>query len=145
MLFQPMKNTPLRALTLAFTLTTAAFLGTGCGGGAAKVDIASAVQRLKGTDKDAKINALVELQLAKEAAFPALDTLIETLQDPDPNVQGNAVVAIGEIGPKAIKAVPALKKVMDSSQRENVTSAINAIRAIDPKALPKDATVPNVQ
>lgn len=140
-----MKKTSFQALAIALTLATSAYVGTGCGGGEGKVDVQAQVQQLKGTDKDAKITALVELSKAKEGALPALDALVAALQDPDADVRDNAAATIGEIGPKASKAIPALKKLMESSERNSVAAAMNAIRAIDPKALPSEFKLPNVQ
>jgi HEAT repeat protein len=95
------------------------------------------VTALKGTEKDAKINACVELAAAKEKAAPAVPALMGCLTDRDPEVRRLAAYALGEIGPPAAKALPALKQLLGDEDRAVMMQAANSCRAIDPKSIPK--------
>ena len=59
---------------------------------------------------------------------PAVDPLIETLQDEDWKVRGAAAWALGNIGDK--KALPELEKLLDDESgfvKQGAQSAINSI------------------
>jgi HEAT repeat protein len=130
---------------LRFFFGLALILGLGMATGCSKegptynksVDVAKQVELLKGGDAEKKAEALTALAEGGPYSVDAVPTLIETLNDPDPNVVSMAAYALGEIGPKASAAVPALKEAYDKSTRMEVTPAIvNALRAIDPSQAP---------
>ncbi len=114
---------------------------SGCnkGGGGAKVDVSAQVQILKGSDKDAKVDACVKLGEAGESAGDAVPALIELLADKgdDGLVRRMAAYALGQIGPKAKAAVPVLKTLLGDPVREVVTQTLVSLRAIDPSSVPK--------
>jgi HEAT repeat protein len=70
--------------------------------------------------------------------------LIPLLKDADPLVRRLAAYALGQIGPKAKAAIPALKELLNDTERDVVTATINAIRAIDETAAGNIAAPPNV-
>jgi HEAT repeat protein len=109
----------------------------------ANVDVNAAITQLKSPDVNTRVKAATDLAAAGPKAEPAIPALIEALKDSDPLVVRLSAYALGEIGPAAKEAIPALKAVMESGSREMFTSTMNAIRAIDPNALPA-GTVPNV-
>lgn len=111
-------------LMLCFSLTS------GCES-KPKVNVTGQIAALDGT-AEAKQEALSQLAAAGPAALPALNKLIDLLKDPDPVVRRLTAYALGEIGPAAKSAVPAMKAAMDNADREFATGLVNAIRAVDP-------------
>jgi len=107
------------------------------------VDVNAMIQQLQDSDAQVRVQACVTLSEAGPHAEAAVPALTEALKDPDPLVKRLAAYALGNIGPKAAPAIPELKNLLGASEQELLTSAINAIRAIDPTALP-DAFVPNI-
>ncbi|MCI0539843.1 MAG: HEAT repeat domain-containing protein, partial [Verrucomicrobiales bacterium] len=79
-----------------------------------------------------------------EAAAVAVPNLIPLLKDTDPLVRRLAAYALGQIGPKAKEAIPALKEALNDTERDVVTASINAIRAIDATAADGLVSPPNV-
>jgi HEAT repeat protein len=72
-------------------------------------------------------------------AAPAVPALIEALRDPAASVRFPVTIALREIGPAAKAAIPALKKVAEDDINDEVAaSAKQAIRHIEPSALPKE-------
>ena len=70
------------------------------------------------------------------AAKPAVPALIEALDDPDAAVRFPVTVALGEIGPDAVAAVPRLKQMMFEEINDEIAAAARrAIRHIQPSAL----------
>jgi HEAT repeat protein len=134
-----------RWTSFALATVTTALLLVGCeqqGGMEQKadknIDVNAAIVGLKSGDKEKMISACTELGQAREYAAPAVDDLIAALKNDDPLVRRLAAYALGQIGPKAIKAVPALKQTMESDSDITVMPAcVNALRAIDPKSAPK--------
>ena len=124
-----MKPTFIRIVFFVLLSFSSALL-TGCGESKPKVDVAAQIRALDG-NTEAKQEALTQLGTQGKGALPALDKLIELLKDPDPIVRRLSAYAIGEIGPDAKKAVPALKAAMDNADREFGTSLVNALRAVD--------------
>jgi len=100
---------------------------------AKKVNVAAMTDALKSPDKDARINACVELAKAGPRAAPATQSLIPVLKDADPVVRRLAAYALGEIGPEAKAALPALKETLNDSEREVIMQVVNSLRSIDPK------------
>jgi HEAT repeat protein len=122
----------LLALNLA-----AAGLFTGCKDKQPSVDVSAQVQALKGTDTDARVNALTELAKAGPDAAPAVPDLIPVLKDNDALVRRLAAYTLGQIGPKASAALPAIREALNDSDPEVVKNAVIAVRFIDPTA-PKE-------
>ena len=60
----------------------------------------------------------------------AVDPLTELLQHADPWVRINAVFALGEIGPKARKAMPEIVKLLEDSHQQVVRQSLDAIASI---------------
>jgi HEAT repeat protein len=114
-------------------------LMVGCSGGDgnsdAKVDVTAQIQELSKPDKDARMNASIELAKAGPKAAPAIDVLIPLLKDPESEVRRLAAYALGEIGPKAASAVPPLKELLKDSEMTVVQQAVNSLRNIDPKSV----------
>jgi HEAT repeat protein len=101
--------------------------------------IKSLIADLKATAPQTRNAAAYQLAHMGPKAAPAVPALIEALQDPSPTVRFPVTVALREIGPAAKAAIPALKKVMDDDISDEVAaSAKQAIKAIDPTAVPKD-------
>ena len=134
-------------------LTSACLLGAiltaplsgGCGGESTnypKVDVAAKLQQLKGSTEE-KSTALTELATAGPNAAPAIDELIPLLKHEDYVIRQLAAYALGQIGPQAKRAVPALKQALNDQQMSVLTSVQNALVAIDPSSAPKQA-IPNV-
>ena len=112
---------------------------------AANVDVSAQIEQLKSPDTNARVEAATTLASAGPNAAPALPALIEALKnDSDPLVRRLAAYALGQIGPDAKEAIPALTAALQSGDREMITSVINAIRAIDPSAMP-EGNISNIQ
>src|SRR6476646_9992793 len=92
---------------LTLSLATAALL-FGCKAKEQKVDVAALVQNLKSADTDIRVNALTELAKGGPASAPAVSELIPLIKDKDPLVRRLAVYALGQIGPRAAAALPAI-------------------------------------
>lgn len=126
----------LLALTCtALTLFIPACKKGGAGAGGGTADLQAQLDTLKSTDRDARINALVEIAIHKEAAASAVPTLIEQLKDPDPEIRRMTAYALMEIGPAAKEALPHLEQLMQDPDRNVVLQVINTVRAIQPGAM----------
>lgn len=111
-------------------------LVTGCGGEKSpKVDLNAQFAALAG-DADAKVTALAEISKLGPDAAAAVDKIIPLLKDEDAVVRRTAAFALGTIGPAAKAAVPELKGIHLSGDRDQMTAVINALRAIDPASVP---------
>jgi HEAT repeat protein len=92
------------------------------------------------SDDDPVVRGLAALGLraAGAAALPVLDPLIARLADPDPNVRLMSANAIGALGPKAGRAVPALTEACRASGEHVhvLRSAASALGDIGPAAAP---------
>jgi HEAT repeat protein len=116
-----------------------------CGPKQASVNVSAYMDALKGTDNDAKANALGEIAKAGPGAAAAVPQLIELLKDPDPLIRRLSAYALFEIGPPAAKpAVPELRKLLQDGNREVITQALNSLRKIDPTGPEAKMAVPNV-
>ncbi len=71
---------------------------------------------------------------------PAVPTLVDGLKDEDPEVRIDCASALGEIGPAALEAVPALKNALNDDVGDVVGAVSIAFRKIDPDAA-RDAGV----
>lgn len=60
----------------------------------------------------------------------AIDPLVELLDNTDPWVRINAVFALGEIGPKAARAMPAIAKLLSDPHQQVVRQTLDAIASI---------------
>lgn len=121
-----------------------ALLSPGCGGSkdTPTIDVGAKIQQLKGSTEE-QSTALTELAAAGAQAEPAIDQLIPLLKHEDHEIRQLAAYALGQIGPAAKRAVPALKAALNDQQMSVLTSVQNALVAIDPSSAPKQA-VPNV-
>ena len=119
------------------------FFFLGCSKPADKVDVSAQTTALKSADRDARVNACIELAKAGPKAAPAVSALIPVLKDPDAEVRRLAAYALMEIGEAAKAAAPTVKEMLNDPDQLAVRQAINTLRAIDPTA--KDLPgVPNV-
>jgi HEAT repeat protein len=81
-----------------------------------------------------RIYAAQQLASAKAKAAPAVPLLLEALQTAgEPQLQGAAAYALGQVGPAAESAVPALLGLLDHDQYEVADAASTALRLIVPK------------
>ena len=97
-----------------------------------KVDVPAMIVVLKSQEKEARIDACVKLARAGSKAAAATEPLIPLLQDEDPVVRRLAAYALGEIGPEAKAALPALKEMARDADRDAVRQVINSLKKIDP-------------
>jgi HEAT repeat protein len=120
------------ALLIGLTLLT-----TGCGGEKVeKVDLSAQLAVLSADgDADNKIAALAEIAKLGNGASSAVDTILPLLKDPDPVMRRTAAFALGSIGPASKAAVPELKAMLQTDDRNQLSAAVNALRAIDPSAV----------
>jgi HEAT repeat protein len=100
---------------------------------AKKVDVSAMTATLKSDDKDARVNACIELAKAGPRSSPAVPALIPLLKDKDPEVRRLAAYALGQVGPQAKSALPALKELTADHDRGVVMQAVDSLRSIDPK------------
>ena len=68
------------------------------------------------------------VQMGPEAA-PALDELIAMLDHENPRAKSAALRAIGEIGPAASKAIPALKKLVEETGDQQARDTLRKVQA----------------
>jgi HEAT repeat protein len=134
----PMKS-PLRSFCCAVLTVFLASLASSCSKKEA-VNVSAQTARLKSPDKDARINACVELAKAGPNAVSAVPDLIPVLKDQDAEVRRLAAYALYEIGEGAKAAIPAVKELMSDRDPAVVQQALNTLRAIDPAA--KDLQAP---
>jgi HEAT repeat protein len=132
-------------LVLAMTAATLLFACSKSSTPSANVDVGAQTEQLKSPDVNLRVEAATALAAAGPSAAPAVPALIEALNnDSDPLVRRLSAYALGQIGPAAKEAIPSLTAAMQSGDREMVTSVINAIRAIDPTAMP-EGNISNIQ
>ncbi len=97
----------------------------------------TAMAALEGALEKPSIRTLVMELLAAggSKAKPAVDTLIKTLSDTDPEARGNAAVALASIGTDAAEAVPALAALLAEKEEVSVRyAAAYALGSIGPAA-----------
>ncbi len=97
-------------------------------------DAAVAIVQVAGEADDADFRQEVGFALAAigPAAAPAVDDLVELLDDPDSKVAHAACYALGKIGPAAKKAVPILKKNLHCDDQFLELSCAWALLKIQP-------------
>jgi len=105
----------------------------GCGEKRENVDVNAQLAGLAG-DADAKVAALAEISKAGPDAASAVSKIIPLLKDEDAVVRRTAAFALGAIGPAAKEAVPTLKEMMQTTDRDQLTAVANALRSIEPSA-----------
>ena len=130
-----MKN-PLRSALLVTLIAAVTGIMTSCAkedAEAKKVDVSAMTGALKSDDKDARVNACIELAKAGPRSAPAVPALIPLLKDKDPEVRRLAAYALGQVGPQAKSALPALKELSADRDRGVVMQAVDSLRSIDPK------------
>lgn len=128
--YYPLTMSRILHAFLVSTLMLSLSLTSGCEN-KPKVNVTAQIAALDG-NSEAKQEALSQLAAAGPAATPAIAKLIELLKDSDPVVRRLSAYALGEIGPAAKSAVPAMKAALDNADREFATGLVNAIRAVDP-------------
>ncbi len=123
----------------------ASLILTGCGGDsgpvsvAADVDVAALIEQLSSADTEARLSACVELSSGKENSAPALDALLEVLQnDKQADVREMAIYAIYEMGPKVAKpAMPTIKSQYAKERNLKVKNVLfNTWSLVEPDTAP---------
>ena len=130
-------KTPVQTI-LALTVFGLLVVTPGCSSkesDSKEVNVSKQINALKSADKNARIDAMVQLGSAGKKALPAMPVLIETVKDKDPEIRRLAAYALGEIGPRATPAIAPLKELLKDENREVVTQVVNSLRNIDPKAI----------
>ena len=130
----------LGALTLILALTTGGASAQNAAGGEEPVTggrpLSELIADLKAAAPATRNAAAYEIAGLGPAAKPAVPALIEALDDPDAAVRFPVTVALGEIGPEAVAAVPRLKQMMFEEINDEIAAAARrAIRHIQPSAL----------
>lgn len=116
--------------SLAGTVTAACLLLT-AQAASAQANVAALLGAAKTGAVPARVAAIDEIATHKEAAAPAVPTLVELLKDPSPDVRAHAAHALGEIGEAAKPAAPALALLLkdsDQTVRRQVIKAFIGIR-----------------
>jgi HEAT repeat protein len=117
----------------------AAFALANIGGPDATAALPILRKALKEDDDQGRRLAATALANIGQFALEAAGDLRDALGDPDREVRLSAALALGRMGPQASKALPALVKVLDPSQPEDVrkfaAEAIANIGPDDPQAL----------
>jgi len=141
-----MKSFP-RTVAILLVGMTAFTLLLGCSKSSTpsvNVDVSAQTEQLKSPDVNLRVDAANALASAGPKAAPAMPALIEALKDSDPLVRRLSAYALGQIGPAAKEAVQPLTTAMQQGDREMITTCMNAIRAIDPTAMP-EGNISNIQ
>ena len=130
----------LGALSLIIALTTGGASAQNAAGGKEPVSrgrpLSEWISDLKAAAPATRNAAAYEIASLGPAAKPAVPALIEALDDPDAAVRFPVTVALGEIGPDAVAAVPRLKQMMFEEINDEIAAAARrAIRHIQPSAL----------
>ena len=130
----------LGALNLILALTTGGASAQNAAGGEEPVTrgrpLSELIADLKAAAPATRNAAAYEIAGLGPAAKPAVPALIEALDDPDAAVRFAVTVALGEIGPEAVAAVPRLKQMMFEEINDEIAAAARrAIRHIQPSAL----------
>jgi antitoxin component YwqK of YwqJK toxin-antitoxin module len=107
------------------------------------IDVATLMDQLMSDDAENRLNALVELGDGRENAAPAIDLVVEVLQDDkEVKVREMAAYVLMMMGEKAGKpALPMLKEALEKERNPTVkTNIISAWSAIDPDSSPASST-----
>jgi hypothetical protein len=94
------------------------------------------VQLLRGTNSTIRMRAAANLRRSVTRPDLIVRELAVALTDPGPDVQSLASQCLGELGSNARPAVPALLRLMTSTNAPVASAASNAVLRIDPAALP---------
>ena len=70
----------------------------------------------------------------RSAVAPAVSALVEALQDSEDDVRLRVTMALGQIGPAAKEAIPALIALVKNANIEIRVAAMNALELIDSEA-----------
>jgi len=73
----------------------------------------------------------VEIEAMPGQHQHTVSSLVETLSDPQPDVRASAATALGQLGPDARAAVPALREALSDSRPLVRMLAEDALRRID--------------
>jgi HEAT repeat protein len=84
-----------------------------------------------------RIKAAVALCKIDEKTDPYVPVIVECLRDKSPAVRGAAISALGDLGPIAVSAVPALRDALDDPRTEHM--AREALRKITSRNGPAEA------
>lgn len=125
---------PLSQFALIVLATVVVGVLSACSAKEEKVDVSTQTAALKSPDKDARVNACVELAKAGPKAVSAVPDLIPLLKDQDSEVRRLAAYAIMEIGPEAKAAIPGIKELLSDPKQDVALQAVNTLRIIDPTA-----------
>ncbi|MBU6400295.1 MAG: HEAT repeat domain-containing protein [Verrucomicrobia bacterium] len=110
----------------------------------ARVNVQNQIAALQSSDTNVVEEACIALAMAGERSVPAVPDLIPLLKHKDSEVRRLAAYALGEIGPKAKAAYPALQEVYSAdSSRKVQTQAGMSMGSIDPSNAPP--VMPNIQ
>jgi HEAT repeat protein len=102
-------------------------------GSEAEAAVPYLIDALNDPDSDAVRSAAANA-LTRIDPRGAVSVLIEALKDPDTSVRASAAYALGDIGPDALAAVPALTVLINDANSEVRVSATEALRAIRSRA-----------
>jgi HEAT repeat protein len=89
-------------------------------------------------DKDARVRRNVSAALVR-IGTPAVPYLMRALDSPNPIIRRNAAGMLGRIGPNAHKAIPALERYLDDSDKAfcwTVKQALRSIKNLPPEEPP---------
>jgi HEAT repeat protein len=102
----------------------------------AKPAVPDLIEALTDEDEEIRIWAAITLGHIGSNAASAVEPLIGLVQDEaHPVVVPNAITALGEIGPPAIRALPVLAPMVNDPEHRNHVMAIQAFWRIGPKGL----------
>lgn len=110
----------------------------------AEEDVAALIEKLRGTDAEARVHAAEQLGQLGPAAKPAVPDLIKALDGDDQAMTYEAVTALGRIGPGAAEALPALRRMMADKAHKILLrhAAIEALPMLGPAA---QAAIPDLK
>jgi len=95
------------------------------------------IQLMDHSDKFVRLYSTLVLKEFPTAASLSVPALRRALSESEPSVQIQAMFVLGELGTVAKPAVPDLVKLLNDSNFLVVSNARNAMRKIDPSALPR--------
>lgn len=118
---------------------------SGCDSPKAAVDVDEQLKTLVKGDVDAKIMALAVISTlgheisssGPKESEKVVKAIRQVLKDQDPTVRRTAVLTLGTIGPAAKAAVPELKELLKTADREERMAVVTALQAIDPSVVPE--------
>lgn len=93
--------------------------------------IAKLIENLQDENQIVRIHAATVLGSRGAAAEPAVGALLELLENGDIHDRKLAILTLGEIGPAAFEAIPALFAVVDDANESLAEMAEEALAQID--------------